>query len=188
MAATTIAQPTPAAPRLDGKDHYEVVNGRRVQTPRMGSYESCFASDLAYYLNDHFSQIGRLGRVVVELLFRIDVATDLQRRPDLAYVSFERWPSSKRPAPKDAWNVVPDLAVEVVSDNNTANEIQAKIQDYFRSGVRLVWVVYPMQSQVFVYESPTRIRVLEKTDALDGGEVLPLFRLPLITLFATVDD
>jgi Uma2 family endonuclease len=188
MAATTFAQPTPPAPRLDGKAHYEIVNGRRVETPRMGSYESCLANDLAYYLNDHFFRIGRLGRVVVEVLFRIDVSMDLQRRPDLAYVSYEGWPRGKRPAPKDAWNVTPELAVEVVSESNTANEIQEKIQDYFRCGVRLVWVVYPMQSQVFVYESPTRITVLEQSDALEGGAVLPGFRLPLEVLFAPTDD
>ena len=92
-----------------------------------------------------------------------------------------------RPAPNDAWNVAPELAVEVVSENNTANEIQEKIQDYFRCGVRNVWVVYPMQAQVFVYESPTQIKVVEQTDALDGGELLPGLRLPLDTLFATVD-
>jgi Uma2 family endonuclease len=188
MAVTTLAQPSPVPRPLDTKDHYEVVNGQRVETPRMGSYESDIANDLAYYINEHFFRFGRLGRVVVEVLFRIDVGMNLQRRPDLAYVSYERWPRAKRPAPKDAWNVVPDLAAHVVSDNNTANEIQAKIQDYFRCGVRLVWVVYPMQAQVFVYESPTRIAVAERTDALDGGEVLPGLHLPLDAVFATVED
>jgi Uma2 family endonuclease len=188
MAAMIVAPASLTEPRSDNKDHYEVVNGRRLETPRMGSYESTLANDLAYYIHEHFARLGRLGRVVIEMLFRIDVATDLQRRPDLAYVSYERWPRGKRAAPKDAWNTVPDLAVEVVSENNTANEIQERIQDYFRCGVRLVWVVYPVQSQVFVYESPTRITVAERTDTLDGGAVLPGFHLPLEALFAAVDD
>lgn len=64
--------------------------------------------------------------------------------------------------------VTPDLAVEVVSETNTANEIQEKLQDYFRCEVQLVWVIYPMQSQVFVYELPTPIKVLERADALNG--------------------
>jgi Uma2 family endonuclease len=188
METTTAAQTSPVAPRLDDETHYEVFNGQRVATPRMGAYESCLANDLAYYIIEHFSRFGRPGRVVVEMLFRIDVATDLQRRPDVAYVSYERWPRRRRPAPKGAWNVVPDLAVEVVSENNRANEIQDKIQDYFRGGVRLVWVVYPQQSQVFVYESPTRINVADQEDVLDGGEVLPGFRLPLEALFPTTED
>ncbi|MGO9463403.1 MAG: Uma2 family endonuclease [Isosphaeraceae bacterium] len=188
MAATTVPQPSLVSPALDDRAHYEVVNGQRMETPRMGSYESHLANDLASYISEHFGQVGRLGHVVVELLFRIDVPTDLQRRPGLAYVSYERWPRRRRPVPKDAWNVVPDLAVEVVSENNTANEIQPKIQDYFRCGVRLVWVVYPMQAQVYVYNSPTRIAVAQRTDSLDGGEVLPGFRLPLDSLFAIDED
>lgn len=188
MAATTVAQPSLVSPAIDDKPHYEVVNGQRMETPRMGSYESDLANELARRIIEHFARVGCLGRVLVEVLFRIDVPADLQRRPDLAFVSYDRWPRRKRAAPKDAWNVVPDLAVEVVSENNTANEIQAKIQDYFRCGVRLVWVVYPMQTQVYIYSSPTHIAVAERTDTLDGGEVLRGFQLPLNTLFATEDD
>ncbi len=154
----------------------------------MGSYESDLANDLAYYISEHFARFGRLGRVMIELLFRIHVSTNLQCRPDLAYLSYVRWPHRKRPAPKDAWNVVPELAVEVVSENNSANEIQGKIQDYFCCGVRLVWVVCPIQAQVYVYGSPTRINVLQRSDTLEGGEVLPGFRLPLESLFASDDD
>jgi len=50
MAATTVPQPSPVLPALDDKAHYEVVNGRRIETPRMGSYESDLANDLAYYI------------------------------------------------------------------------------------------------------------------------------------------
>jgi len=188
MAGPTVAHPSPVSRAVTDEAHYEVVNGQRVETPRMGLYESDLANDLACYIIEHFARLGRLGRVVIELLFRIDVPTDLQRRPDLAFVSYERWPRRKKPAPRDAWNVVPDLAVEVVSENNSANEIQATVQDYLRCGVRLVWVVYPMQAQVFVYHSPTRIDVLERTGTLDGGDVLPGFRLPLDALFATDDE
>jgi Uma2 family endonuclease len=185
MAATTLAQPSLVSAVLDDEAHYEVVNGQRLETPRMGSYESVLANDLAAYIIEHFGRVGRLGWVEIEVLFRIDVSTDLQRRPDLAFVSYERWPRRKRPTPKDAWNVVPDLAVEVVSENNTANQIQEKIQAYFRCGVRLVWVVYPIQQLVYVYRSLTQITVVQRADRLDGGDVLAGFSLPLDDLFAT---
>jgi Uma2 family endonuclease len=188
MAAPNVAHASLASPALDDDAHYEVVNGQRVETPRMGSYESDLANELAGYIFEHFARVGRLGRVEIEVLFRIDVPTDLQRRPDLAFVSYERWPRRKRPAPKDAWNVVPDLAAEVVSEHNTANQIQEKIQDYFRCGVRLVWVVYPMQQLVYVYRSPTQIVVIQRTDRLDGGDVIPGFSLSLEALFATDDE
>jgi hypothetical protein len=54
-----------------------------------------------------------------------------------------------------------------------------KVNDYIEAGVRLVWVVYPRLWLVHVFESFTSIRVLERADTLDGGIVLPDFRLPL---------
>jgi Uma2 family endonuclease len=43
-----------------------------------------------------------------------DAERDLQRRPDVAYVAYDHWPEST--VPRDiVWNVVPDLAIEVVT-------------------------------------------------------------------------
>ena len=73
------------------------------------------------------------------------------------------------PARDNAWDVVPDLAVEVISPHNPAEESVQKIREYFEAGVILVWVVYPEERQVYVYESPKQIRVLTGDDTLDGG-------------------
>src|SRR5207244_2037726 len=103
---------------------------------------------------------------------------------DVAFVSDERWPRARRVPDDAAWDVVPDLAIEVVSPSNIANEVVAKVGEYFRAGVQRVWVVYPKQPLVYVYESPTAaIRVLRVGDELDGAPLLPGFRLPLATLF-----
>ncbi len=75
------------------------------------------------------------------------------------------------------------MCVEVVSPTDVAEEIQAKIAEYLRAGVTLVWVIYPQRQQVHVYENAATIRVLNRTDELDGGIVLPGFRLPLTELF-----
>src|SRR5207249_957331 len=106
------------------------------------------------------------------------------RRPDVAFVTYERWPMN-RPIPltDNAWDVVPDLAVEVSSRHDLAEELVQKLTEYFQAGVRLVWVIYPKQRLVYVYESPTQVRGLTQSDELDGGTVLPGFRLPLANLF-----
>jgi len=44
-----------------------------------------------------------------------------------------------------------------------------------------------MQEQVYVYNSPTQVAVAQRTDRLDGGEVIPGFSVPLEALFATDD-
>ncbi len=81
---------------------------------------------------------------------------------------------------------MPDLAVEVVSPTDTAGKLLGKVREYFQAGVRLVWIVYPVQRCIHVYEAWNRIRVVTETDELDGGEVLPGFRRSLDRLFGPV--
>jgi Uma2 family endonuclease len=79
--------------------------------------------------------------------------------------------------------MVPDLAIKVISESNTAYEVQKKIHDYFDAGGSRVWVVYPDEAEVYIYASPTEIQVLKVGQELDGGDLLPGFRLPLTALF-----
>jgi Uma2 family endonuclease len=87
---------------------------------------------------------------------------------------------------QNPWDVVPDLAVEVISPSDLVYDLIQKIAEYFEAGVRLVWVVYPPQRLVYVYESLTRARILTVADELEGGAVLPGFRLPVANLFPEV--
>jgi Uma2 family endonuclease len=125
----------------------------------------------------------RLGRIVVETMFWLDREGNLKRRPDLAFVSAQRWPVNRSLPKTEAWDIVPDLAIEVVSESNTANEINLKLVDYFQAGVRQVWVIYPGSHQVYVYTSLTSVKILTQADELDGGELIPGFRLSLAELF-----
>ena len=139
------------------------------------------ANDLLMVLGVHL-QSYPIGRAFLEMLFRLDPAGKLQRRPDLAVVLYERWPDRIVPD-AEAWEMIPALAVEVVSKSNAALEILAKIYDYFDHGVSLVWIIYPKYRVIHVYESPKSIRVLDAADTVDGGKVLPDFHLSLADLF-----
>ena len=123
-----------------------------------------------------------LGWAVLEVLFRLSDDPVLERRPDVAFVPFERWPQRRIPD-TEAWHVIPALAVEVVSKSNTAYEIQGKVREYFRHGVLMVWVIYPKQQEVHIYEGGKVIRVLDTTDTLDGAGVIPGFQLAVGKLF-----
>jgi Uma2 family endonuclease len=160
---------------------YEVVNGTVVEKI-VGASEVEIAAILDQYLG-MFVRTHRLGRVVMEMIFPIDLAKDLERRPDVAFISHARWPFHRRVPNVAVWDMIPDLAIEVVSPANTANGVQEKVDEYFRAGVHQVWVVYPGQQTVYVYQSPTQIEVLRLGGELDGGELLPGFRLPLGALF-----
>ncbi len=167
---------------LDGAEHYEVVDGIRRELPPMGAFESTLASFLAFQVNP-FAQANNLGRVVVETLFQLDREGKLQRKPDVAFISYKRWPKNQRVPRTNAWEVIPNLAVEVNSPTNTADEVLVIIQDYFRTGVERVWIVYPVVQQVYVYSSPTDVRIIPNNGELSGETLLPGFRLPLAVLF-----
>lgn len=164
---------------------YEVVDGRIVEKP-MGAYEVWWAGVIATVLGP-FVKSSRLGRVVQEMMFDLRPRFDRERRPDVAFVSYERWPRSRRVTPTRSWAVIPDLAVEVVSPTNTAVDVADKLEEYFEVGVRQVWVVYPVQMKVYVYASTTSVKILTPADEIDGGEILPGFRLPLSDLFNEAD-
>jgi Putative restriction endonuclease len=121
-------------------ERYEVVDGVRVEREPMGAFETVLVSWLCHMLNG-FAAGKKLGLAVNEVLFVLNAARTLNRRPDVAFVSYARWPTSVV-AREAAWNVVPDLAIEILSPTNLAEEIDRKITDYFQSGVRLVWVFY----------------------------------------------
>jgi Uma2 family endonuclease len=111
----------------------------------------------------------------------------LIRIPDVAFVSWDRLPTATIPTERLP-EPVPDRAAEVLSPTNTAAEMRRKLREYFRAGVRLAWIVDPEPRTVAVYTSAKKPDVvLTPKQTLDGGDVLPGFRLPLRKLFAELD-
>lgn len=107
----------------------------------------------------------------------------------MAFVSYERWALSRPFSPTaNAWNVVPDLAVEVISPGDSAGDIPGKSREYLRGGVRLVWLIYPLSQEVHAYLPGAReIKVYFATDELDAGDILPGFKTPIAELFPPVE-
>jgi Uma2 family endonuclease len=161
---------------------YEVVNGQRVDLPPMSAYATWLASRLHGRLWPYAEDKG-LGTSVTEMLFVLDAEHNLRRRPDVAFVSTARWPLDRALPETGDWDVVPDLAVEVISPNDIFKDVLAKVREYFHYGVQVVWVIAPEERQVYVYDAPTHVRILTGQDELTGGEVVPGFRLSLGHLF-----
>ena len=95
---------------------YEIVNGQKVELPPMSIYATRIAGKLYARLDVH-AESHALVTAVMEGLFILDPVIDLRRRPDVAFVTAAKWPVD-RPLPESGdWEMVPDLAVEVVSPN-----------------------------------------------------------------------
>jgi Uma2 family endonuclease len=156
----------------------ELIDGVLVEKT-MGFEESGFAALLVYYLIAHLRDhdIGRaLGADGMIRLFPGRV-----RIPDACFISWDRYPRTDEAAIPD---LAPDLVVEILSKGNSRREMNRKLGEYFEAGVRLVWYVDPRKRTARVYTSPSRSTLLREGDHLDGGDVLPGFRLALRDWFA----
>jgi Uma2 family endonuclease len=181
---STVILPEVELPSANGEALYEIVNGIRVELRSMGIHSTLLGLEL-YKLLDAFVRAHKLGWVVAEALFILRETPNLRRRPDVAFVSADRWPLD-RPVPQVGdWAVVPNLAIEVNSPNDTVKELVAKLDDYFSHGVQQVWHIEPHSRRLYIYDSPTRIRGLTDADTL-ANTVVPGFTLQIGELFQRV--
>jgi Uma2 family endonuclease len=181
-ALATLQPPAAAVGPAPEEPLYEIVNGQKVELPPMSVYSNHVAGKLFSRLNAH-AETNALGSAVMECLFILDPVRDVRRRPDVAFVSAARWPLDRLLPERGDWQIVPDLAVEVVSPNDVFQEVLNKMREYFHVGVSQVWIVLPMDHEIYVYDSPTSPRVLTAADELDGGALLPGLRLAVGSLF-----
>jgi Uma2 family endonuclease len=103
------------------------------------------------------------------------------RSPDASIMRRERLPEGVSP---DAFvEGAPDLAVEVVSPSERDTELLQKVAEYFESGAREVWLLFPDRQQVYRYTAPLEMQILNADDTLTGGELLPDFQVRVGELF-----
>ncbi|MEO5959270.1 MAG: Uma2 family endonuclease, partial [Opitutaceae bacterium] len=131
---------------------------------------------------DRHANWHRLG-LVFDSSTGFRLTRDVLLSPDAAFVAAVRFAGMKRP-PRGFFSGAPDLVVEVLSPSDTAERMHEKLALYFAHGARLAWVINPAERNALVYRSPEAEGLLRVTDALDGDDVLPGFRLPLAELFA----
>lgn len=162
----------------------ELIDGVLVEKP-MGYRESLLAVAIATALRA-FVVPRKLG-LVSGADGMMQLFSGQVRIPDVAYVSRERLPGGRVPA-DPVPHLVPDLAVEVLSESNTRAEMERKRREYFEAGVRLLWLVDLDARVVTVFTGPEESFTLDQTQTLDGGAVLPGFTLPLAGLFAELDE
>jgi Uma2 family endonuclease len=76
-----------------------------------------------------------------------------------------------------------NLAVEIISPTNPADDLVDKVAEYFQAGVEMVWAIFSSQHQVYVYTSPTDVHIIPRGGQLSSDPVLPGFVLSLADLF-----
>ena len=167
--------------RRDGR--CELIDGTLVEKA-VGWQESLLTGVLLRWLGTYVAE-KNLG-VVTGPDGMIRLFSDTVRGPDVAFFSWPRLPGGTLPeAPVP--DLIPDLAIEVLSAGNTRAEMARKRREYFHAGVRLVWIVHPRSRTIAVYTSSEDVTVAEDGDIIDGGSVLPGWQVDTTLLFAELD-
>lgn len=161
----------------------ELIDGVLVEKKLMYFREGVLSGQLLYRIGNYLetNDLGIVAPGDSQIQFRLG----LVRIPDVSFVPWSRIPGDEVPDDPIA-TVIPTLAVEVLSRRNTPSEIDRKLGEYFEAGVKLAWVIDPRDHMAKVYTSPTRVRTLDESGTLDGGRILPGFKLPLTDLFGAL--
>jgi Uma2 family endonuclease len=165
----------------DDQHRYELVRGELRQMAPAGADHGERTWLLGMYLG-LFVLENKLGKMfAAETGFILATNPDTVRAPDIAFVRKERLPVGGLPL--GYLPISPDLSVEVISPFETAEDIQEKVEDYFRAGTSQVWTVYRKTRSVVVHYANGSTIHLHETDQLDGGDLLPGFSIPVAKLF-----
>jgi Uma2 family endonuclease len=163
---------------------HEVVNGELIMSPKNNFEHGNVASRLFLALGNHVQE-RRLG-VVLDSSTGFWMQNRNCRAPDISFVAKARL-AGWRPSTRKFFSGAPDLAVEILSPNNTRAEIDERLKDFFESGTRLALIIDPERQCVEVCHSLTRRKLVGSGGHLDGEAVLPGFSYPIADLFKEWD-
>jgi Uma2 family endonuclease len=162
---------------------YEVVDGVLVRMAGSGDEATALGIELAAELRNYVRP-RRLGRVTgADGVYKFQGA-ETGLIPDVGFYAAERRhlvTDRSRPIP-----FAPDLAVEIASPSQGADEMAAKARVYLGGGTRLVWIVWPQSRRIDVWRAGSTERPVttwSTGDALDGEDVVPGFTYPVADLF-----
>lgn len=168
----------------DGKSR-ELDGGIIVEMAPTGGLHMFIAARLIRYIGAYVDD-NKLGYTSAsEGGFLLSADPVIVRAPDVGFISKARL---KPPIPQKFVPLAPDLAVEVVSPGDLANQIAKKVNQFLAAGTRLVWVIYPEENIAYVYRVGKDIEVVSATGTLDGGDVLPGFKLPMQDIFRDLES
>jgi Uma2 family endonuclease len=94
------------------------------------------------------------------------------RRPDIAYLSKKQLNEADQ-----GEDPIPEFVVEIISENDNINKVEAKIKEYYKAGVKVVWLIFPEEKTVHVYTSRREVKICIENDICSANPILPEFEI-----------
>jgi Uma2 family endonuclease len=160
--------------------HLALVRGQVVEEPLPGVRQGIVAAKIGIRI-DRWSEAQRSGVIALRTGFILARNPDTVRGPDVCFVRAERLPPGE--LPDTFLDFAPDVAVEVISPSETANEVREKVQDYLAAGTALVLVLYPKTRELIAHTPDGLARTYRDDEVFTAPEVLPGFSCRVSELF-----
>lgn len=160
---------------------YELVRGEMRKKPLL-TYEQGFVTTRFSWRLAEYVEAHRLGVVFASGTgFQLTADPDPVLAPNAAFVRRERLYQGE--GTDGFWPGAPDLAVEVISPGDTYTEVEEKALEWLDAGCRMVLVLNSRRRTVTVHRSLSEITILSENHTLEGGDVVPGWKLPVKEIF-----
>lgn len=117
------------------------------------------------------------GGVVFDSSSLFTFPNGAKRSPDAAWVKKEKWEALSKEEKRKFSRLVPDFVIELRSDSDGLNGLKKKMAEYIENGVRLGWLIDPIEQKVHIYRANGEIEILNDPEKVSGEDVLKGFEL-----------
>lgn len=176
---------------MQSDEPFEIIDGERIDQlptkPRHTIIQQFFQFRLYDFLKEN-----PVGYQFMEFTFIYEMRQDWvrgSRIADLCVYAKDRWEAYKAQHPDYDMrpnDTVPDLVIEILSPTDDLLQTMGKIRRDLEHGVQVAWMIDPDARLVDVF-TPQGWQRLTDDAVLDGGAVLPGFRVPLPEIWAALD-
>ena len=158
----------------DGLNKYEWNDGEIIKFTGMNKKQLYIYEALNnLFVEKGFWKIGTFVAKYDTMLSGIQM-----RRPDVAYFTKEQVRNTK-----EGIDEIPAFVVEIISTNDKLYEVEKKITEYFKHGVKVVWNILPDEKTVHVYTSRRNVKICFEDDICSAAPVLPEFEISVSQIF-----
>jgi Uma2 family endonuclease len=172
--------------RLGSDAMVEVIDGEIVEMAAVGILHHIIVGNL-YHILDTWVRVVEIGFIFPDgllfHLFREGKRIKGSRVPDLSFVRKGSIPKGwdiSRPFPG-----APALAIEVMSPDDSSEDVLKKVREYLAAGSEQVWVVYPEPRELHQFRRGfADVRTYTGSETIDVEGLFPGLELKMDAIFA----
>ena len=131
-----------------------------------------------HVLTNCFIEKGYVDKGILISKFEIVLSKSQVRRPDIAYFTKEQVYQGRNDI-----DIIPEFTVEILSGEDKLIDVENKLIEYFKAGVKVVWHIIPAQEVVYVYTSRSEVKICFDKDICSAKPVLEDFEISVADIF-----